>query len=84
MRSQNKSTARTSLELGIPKSTDKKNPAKTCDVTSSEAHGPDKEKLCGDMLECVKIDDSLLYRLIFSKEPTFHLSTKVNIHNVKI
>ena len=50
---------------------------------SAGGDGSRSRKFCGYVLEMME-DDAFLQRVIFSDEATFHLSGKVNRHNVRI
>jgi len=39
---------------------------------------------CGEMFDKIENEDDYLNKIVFSNEATFHLSGKVNCHNVKI
>jgi hypothetical protein len=39
-------------------------------------------EFCGNMLDCIAEDETLLSKICFSDEATFHLSGKVNRHNI--
>ena len=91
-RSPRKSIRRASIELGIPQPTvwcvlRRRLLFKPYRLQLVQALRPnDKRKrveFCNCMLQNME-DDTFLSRLIFSDEATFHLSEKVNRHNVRI
>ena len=92
VRSPRKSTRRASRELGTPHTTVWTvlrrrllyKPYRLQPVQALKAS--DKEKrlqFCSDVLGMME-DDTFLPRVVFSDEATFHLSGKVNTHNVRI
>lgn len=92
VRSPRKSTNRASRELGIPQPTvwkvlRKRLLYKPYRLQLVQALKPnDKVKrieFCDVMLQMME-DDGFLQRIVYSDEATFHLSGKVNRHNVRI
>jgi isochorismate synthase EntC len=45
---------------------------------------PHWRNFCTDMLNCLRQDDLFLDKIVLSDEATFHLSGKVNLHNLII
>jgi hypothetical protein len=45
---------------------------------------PHRRNFCTDMLNCLQEDNLFLYKIVLSDEATFHLSGKVNRHNIII
>ncbi|GBO03785.1 hypothetical protein AVEN_220072-1 [Araneus ventricosus] len=92
LRSPKKSTVCTSRELGIPQLTvwrvlRKKLCYKPYKLQSLQALRPSDQEhqlnVCVYMLEAMEADD-ICTRLVFNDETTFHLSGKVNRHNVSL
>lgn len=91
-RSPQKSTTTASIELGVPQATvwrvlRHRLHQKPYKMQLLQAlHTGDHQKrfdFCSAMLEDME-DDNFSQRLVFSDESTFHLSGKVNRHNVRI
>lgn len=88
--SPRKSTKRASFELNFPKTT----------VWKQRLHckpyrlqlvpvlsGSDKEKrheFCVEMFDKMEEEDDYVNKIVFSDETTFHLSGKINLHNVRM
>lgn len=92
LRSPSKSTNRASAELGIPQTTvwrvlRKRLLYKPYRLQLVQALLPNdkvkRSEFCDQMLEIME-DGAFQQRLVFSDEATFHLSGKVNRHNVRI
>lgn len=93
VRSPGKSTRSASLELQIPQPTVWKILRKRLKMTPyklqlvQSLNDNDKvvrKNFCQEMQHCLENDDTLFNRLIFSDECTFHISGKVNRHNVRV
>lgn len=91
-RSPKKSTSRAGIELGIPKTTvwrvlKKRLHFKPYKIQLLHALHPNdynkRYEFCSDMLMDMA-EEGFSDRLIFSDEATFHISGKVNRHNVRI
>lgn len=91
--SPRKSTRRASHELQVPQSTVWKVLRKGLNMKPYKLQhlqalsSGDKEQrleFCGFILEQTELDESFISRLVFSDEAVFHLTGKVNKHNVRI
>ena len=50
----------------------------------SDGDKEERHEICGGMFDKMENEDDYLIKIVFSVQATFHLSGKVNSHNVRI